>query len=198
MAEDSIDASSRSRKEAMNERRRAEYAANPDKQRESSRARYAADPAKHIRAVRARYAANLDKVRAESRSYRSANSEAIAKRKRDRYAENPLKQRQAASKWAKSNPTAVCIIQRARRARKINADGVHTAADIDTIRKAQKDRCAYCRVKLRGAGHVDHVIALSKGGSNWPSNLQLLCRPCNISKSARDPLAFAQSLGKLL
>jgi 5-methylcytosine-specific restriction endonuclease McrA len=32
---------------------------------------------------------------------------------------------------------------------------------------------------------IDHKLPLSRGGSNYPDNLQLLCKSCNDSKSAR-------------
>lgn len=35
------------------------------------------------------------------------------------------------------------------------------------------------------AGHVDHILARSRGGQNHLSNLQLLCQGCNTSKGAR-------------
>ncbi|OKO69265.1 hypothetical protein AC628_33740 [Bradyrhizobium sp. NAS96.2] len=64
--------------------------------------------------------------------------------------------------------------------------------------KQQKRRCAYCRTKLTLDYHVDHILALSRGGSNDRTNLQILCEPCNLAKHAKDPLDFARSLGRLL
>lgn len=43
--------------------------------------------------------------------------------------------------------------------------------------------CAEC-----GREHdlsIDHIIPQSRGGSDHPDNLQVLCRPCNASKGAR-------------
>lgn len=39
---------------------------------------------------------------------------------------------------------------------------------------------------VRGVGplHVDHMVARSRGGTNHPSNLQMLCEPCNCRKGA--------------
>lgn len=42
----------------------------------------------------------------------------------------------------------------------------------------------------RGCGarrylHVDHVVPLSRGGANTTSNMQTLCRDCNLAKGAR-------------
>lgn len=32
---------------------------------------------------------------------------------------------------------------------------------------------------------VDHIVPISRGGGNDPSNLRVLCRPCNSRKGAR-------------
>jgi 5-methylcytosine-specific restriction endonuclease McrA len=85
-----------------------------------------------------------------------------------------------------------------RRTRQYGGEGGHTEADILEIHKMQRGKCAYCRVVLGRKFHADHIVALSKKGSNVRSNIQLLCAPCNQSKGARDPVVFAQSLGMLL
>ncbi len=47
-------------------------------------------------------------------------------------------------------------------------------------------RCQKCGATQKEAPlEVDHKIPVSHGGSNHPSNLQILCRRCNIGKGAR-------------
>lgn len=41
--------------------------------------------------------------------------------------------------------------------------------------------CAICG--LAENLEIDHIHPYSKGGTNDPSNLQVLCKPCNIKKS---------------
>jgi competence protein ComEA len=43
--------------------------------------------------------------------------------------------------------------------------------------------CAYCSAD--GACHVDHIIAVSRGGSNAFENLTTSCGPCNQSKGPK-------------
>jgi len=49
--------------------------------------------------------------------------------------------------------------------------------------------CAYCGAKNTPL-EVEHIVALSKGGSNRVSNLTIACVPCNQSKSNLDIKKF--------
>jgi 5-methylcytosine-specific restriction endonuclease McrA len=61
----------------------------------------------------------------------------------------------------------------------------------------QRGKCANCHKKLT-APQIDHVLPVSRGGSNTDDNVQLLCGFCNRRKHAKDPIAFAQEQGRLL
>lgn len=64
--------------------------------------------------------------------------------------------------------------------------GKFRADDITKIETLQRGKCAGCRKKLNGSYHVDHIIPVSRGGANYPSNLQLLCPSCNLTKGRKD------------
>ncbi len=57
-------------------------------------------------------------------------------------------------------------------------------------REAKRQRWALygnlCWVCHAPATHSDHVIAVARGGSNWPANIRPACRRCNCSKGAAD------------
>lgn len=89
------------------------------------------------------------------------------------------------------------VYVRNRRARLAGVQGSHTVEDIRELRRKQNDCCNYCKVDLRGRGEADHITPLSRGGTNWPHNLQLLCMPCNRKKHAKDPVAHARAIGLL-
>lgn len=56
------------------------------------------------------------------------------------------------------------------------------------------ERCFYCGINP-GDG-IDHVIPISKGGDNRPSNMVWACRSCNSSKGPRTPEQWLMSLRK--
>jgi len=47
--------------------------------------------------------------------------------------------------------------------------------------------CQACGAKAADGAelHIDHIHPVSKGGTNDPTNLQALCRDCNLGKGAR-------------
>ena len=56
----------------------------------------------------------------------------------------------------------------------------------------KRDRvCQLCGVgRNKAVLEVDHIVPRSKGGSNDPDNLQVLCARCNRGKSNRDDTDF--------
>lgn len=131
-----------------------------------------------------------------------ANREKYRERKkidRQRYrASHPERKAAETKRWFAKNRDKKRQYRRNRKALEKGAVGSHTNEDISEILKLQKDRCAYCQKKINDTYHVDHIIALSRGGSNDRTNLQLTCGPCNQRKKDQDPLDFARSRGKLL
>ena len=102
------------------------------------------------------------------------------------------------TEYHKKNPEIKKARDRNRRARKRNAEGSHTAADIQRLLVLQKNKCAVCHTSIANGYHVDHVMPLALGGGNGKDNLQLLCPPCNLSKNAQHPVDFMQQRGMLL
>lgn len=90
--------------------------------------------------------------------------------------------------WNKLNAEKKRAYTRNRKAAKRNA-GVHTVDDVRTIKASQSDACFYCESPLT-AEHVDHFIALSRGGSNERWNIVVACAECNMRKSDKAPAVF--------
>lgn len=178
---------------------------NPDKSRDTLRRYLAKNPEKRKATVLRWRKENPEKVKEINRrgsrvaDLRHPERRAESRRKWAADPENKKARAITIAAWRKENPDKSNAIVRNRRARAKGASGTHTAADLAEIFALQGGRCAYCRADLKKVKkHVDHIIALSKGGTNDRSNLQWTCVPCNVRKNARDPVAFARSIGLLL
>lgn len=156
--------------------------------------------------------ANRDRINAKVRKYNAANREHVNKRQRANYAANRqwrLSQRREYEKvnqayiahrnrnYWRANPERMKAKNARRVARERNAPGHHTAADIRQQYKAQKGKCYYCDAKVGDSYHVDHVVPLSRGGSNGPENIVIACVTCNSSKNNRLPHEWPEG-GRLL
>lgn len=70
-----------------------------------------------------------------------------------------------------------------RRAREVFADGDYTQEQWLELCALYGYKCLACHEEKPLT--VDHVVPLSKGGSNYISNIQPLCLGCNTSKGTR-------------
>lgn len=144
-----------------------------------------------------------------SRSWRKANPEAYHKSNALYYSQHQLENNLKSRLWRKANPDKVkaawdrwhkqnkelyreqmCSSYNRRRARLHSSDspGV-TVAEWKAILEYFGYVCAYClRTPENGSLTRDHIIALSRGGLDEPSNVVPACRSCNSKK--RDKRIF--------
>jgi 5-methylcytosine-specific restriction endonuclease McrA len=168
-----------------------------------------ANPERFKEQMRQYYQSNAYQLKANNRDYRAEHRDEVLAAKRAHYWRNRADiRKERAEKYSADaefrNETkrrvkayrktdAGRAVETRKRARRENAPGSFSAADIEAIRTAQGGRCYICRKKLT-AYHVDHFIPLALGGSNDPGNLRLACLKCNQSKHAKHP----HDLGLLL
>lgn len=141
---------------------------------------------------------NKERISAYHAAYYERNAEKIKEYSKGKYQEKRPAMLAQMKEWRASNKDAMRQYSKARKARNRCAEGAHTAADIRKLEKMQRMKCAYCRSCLKGGYHLDHIVPLALGGTNWAHNLQLLCQTCNLSKGAKPPELFAQQNGRLL
>lgn len=71
-----------------------------------------------------------------------------------------------------------CIKADKRRQQKLGSS--HTLEEWENIKKKNNYKCKTCKKSIKLTR--DHIIPLSKGGSNNINNIQPLCGPCNSKK----------------
>lgn len=147
------------------------YRANKERHYETVKLWSKRNPEKD--AIIRRKARSSDKYKANTKVYREKNREAL---------------RETVHKWYLNNREH-CTLKKHRRRAKELAGGSFSAKQWRELLASTGNRCLACgtaaaETKL-GKLTMDHVIPLSKGGSNTIDNIQPLCLPCNISKARR-------------
>lgn len=141
---------------------------------------------------------NRDHILAKMKEYRLKNYDACQAASLRWRANNREQKLERDRIWQSANPEKVRQYRRVSEARRRAVEGFHTTEDLAIIRKQQRGKCAICRGRLGDDDHTDHIQPISRGGTSWPNNIQLLCGPCNRKKHAHDPIDHMRSLGFLL
>ncbi len=122
---------------------------------------------------------NLEKNRSRARSWADDHRDANKSWQQN----NKKACREKNKKWFDKNQDKRRSYDVKRKALKRNASGPHhTADDIKELKVIQKNRCSYCGTDISQKYHVDHIVPLSRGGSNKKDNIALTCPRCNLSK----------------
>jgi 5-methylcytosine-specific restriction endonuclease McrA len=120
---------------------------------------------------------NRYKIEYAKRPEQKAHKRAYDRR---RYQENGEKIRADVIAYNKRNPAKKRAWRLLREWRLKNASGSASDAQVFARLEFYGWRCAYCPGKFE---HLDHVIPVSLGGTNWPANLRPACAKCNLTKS---------------
>lgn len=152
---------------------------NAEKINNQRKVYYKNNPQKLIEKSRRHYIKTAEKQCEKSRRYYAENKEKIQKRRSIYYAEN----REMFS-----------AARHRRRARAIHAQGNFTKEQWFTKLKFFGNRCYLCGVSLENLQtHLEHRIPISRGGSNWISNIAPACKKCNLTKNNKTEKEFRKN-----
>lgn len=152
------------------------------------------------------------------RLYYLKNKERLAKNMKANYQKNRAERLEAMRAYAEKNkqriaewqaeyhrkrrrekPDIYRAAKHRRRAMVAASGGSYTGEEISALTLSQGNRCAACRRKFSHSlkAVIDHVVPIALGGSNYITNIQLLCRACNRSKWHLPAEEWAKKLGRL-
>jgi hypothetical protein len=146
------------------------YAEHKDISRERNKKWHLAHKKQHAERVRKYYANNKEKCLERQKCRRQERKEY--------YQEYEKMREKLPSRIAQRRYHNAC-----RRARKNKAEGSHTFGEWELLKKQYNYTCPACNGKEPNIIlSEDHIIPLSKDGSNYIENIQPLCRSCNCKK----------------
>lgn len=148
---------------------------------------------------------NAEKDKASRKKWKQDNREKTNRMNRERYPENAERlSRNRHRYWHKHKESILSRLKEKRRkdiegyrektrfrtmrryALKLGAKGSHTLEEYLKVIADYEWKCAYCGKTLtRSMVTKDHVVPLSRGGSDDISNIVTACFPCNLSKGAK-------------
>ena len=119
---------------------------------------------------------HIEKARQREREYNEAHRE-----ERNKYTKF----------WRDTYPERRKTAMRNAIAKRKGASGKHSEREVREQFDRQQGKCYYCQCSLGGykepTWHADHVVPLSRGGSNSIDNIVAACINCNLRKHNRLP-----------
>jgi len=141
---------------------------------------------------------NKEYIKEKNKQWREDNKETLKEKRKIYCEQNKEIMKVKAKIYSKTEIRKMAHKNKDFKRRTKTKQGDATTTQLINLKKRSKI-CYWCNVSLKGKiVHIDHYIPLSKGGEHTLSNLVITCDRCNLSKNAKDPLVFAQSIGKLL
>jgi len=142
---------------------------NPDKIKDQHRRWRSANPHKSAEYSRRYKQKNPDKAKARADKYQKENCQKLLERARQ---------------WKRAHPDVQRAWEHRRRSRELDAVGYYTPEEWSDRVAEYGGICPRCRTPWTRPT-VDHIVPLSKGGTNWIWNIQPLCGSCNSAKKDR-------------
>jgi len=127
--------------------------------------------------------ARSQKGKATQARYKINHPEISKEFYKEYYIKNKEKINKASKEYHKLHPEKNRLYAKYARDRKMSAIGSHTLGEWELLKKQYGYTCPCCEksepeIKLT----EDHIVPLSKGGSNYIENIQPLCKSCNSKK----------------
>ena len=122
---------------------------------------------------------NLDKVRAKSKRWYWKHLDIARRLIRESYQKHRTQRLEYSKKYSKSHPGQNRASAAKRRAQKHGGHSTSNPVQREWRAMLFGYQCAYCGGKYE---HIDHLIALARGGDDSPGNLVPACERCNQSK----------------
>lgn len=129
------------------------------------------------------YEANHEKIAEYHKEYYKANREKVLEQRKQYLEDNREQVAKKRKRYYQDNKEAYRLHNQKRRAAKANAAGHCTPEQLQARFDYHGNRCVYCGSEKNL--QIEHMIPISKGGTNWPANLAPACESCNKSKHAR-------------